>query len=132
MDYKLSLFFQMTLLIFGPFFDDLYLLRWKILYTICKVPLASFNFNTNGGYFLWKKRDIRSLMIELDKAALVTTREGKVNTSVKEIRRKLDFAMPKLKMSKPMDSEHRIQLEIEIPSFHNELKSSRTPTCCMQ
>ena len=41
MDYKLSLSCQMTSLIFGPYFDDLYLLRWKILYTFCIVPLAS-------------------------------------------------------------------------------------------
>ena len=38
-------------------FDDLYLLRWKLLYILCRVPLASsytscivvFNFNTIGG-----------------------------------------------------------------------------------
>mgnify|MGYP007129553673 FL=1 len=60
-------------------------------------------------------------MFELDKATLVIARECKVNTFVKEIRRNLDFPMPKLKTSKPMDPKHRIQLEIEIPSFHNEL-----------
>ena len=39
-------------------FDDLYLFRWKLLYILCRVPLASepytscivvFNFNTIGG-----------------------------------------------------------------------------------
>ena len=49
----------MTSLIFGPFSDDLYLLRWKILYTIFILPLATSILIPIDDFFVQKTHKIK-------------------------------------------------------------------------
>ena len=49
----------MTTLTFGPFFDDLYLLTWKILYTIFILPLATSILIPIDDFFVQKTHKIK-------------------------------------------------------------------------